>query len=515
MKKVFILIVFVTANIFAQNEWTLQPWMQVIGKYSGQKLGSAVSYLGKKNDSTLISVTDGSNNIYIYQIKSPADTIPIYTFKGISCLKGDFNGDGIPDLVITGNPTKIYLGKAPGVYDTTTAFFVKYSEPNGYSFGIHAAVGKINGDKYDDLVITDPDYPDLKAVGKLYIFWGGTSMDTIPNYTIQGDTIRAGFGWNVTTGNLNNDGYDDIIIKGYKTKSGLNGTVGFAYIKIFLGGETIDTTAWKYIEGGDNSDYGLSSFDINGDGIEDLLWTNYSAKDSMQSIYIHYSQNGDINTVPSLVIPFDAWASNIANAGDMNGDGYNDILTSGNYSDNAGNSYIFVFSGGPKMDTKFDAAVGLGGVSDMGAWGSITGIGDINGDGLADILVGAPEYNWFKEKGYWGIYLGSKNIPTPVLKEPNDNIPKTFKLNQNYPNPFNPSTIISWQLTKPAKVSLIIYNTLGQKLQELVNEEQTSGEHQVTFNANRYSSGVYFYRLTVVDGRGEIETAVKSLVLIK
>jgi hypothetical protein len=490
--------------------------MQVIGKYSGQKLGSAVSYLGKKNDSTLISATDDSNNIYIYQIKSPADTVPIYKFTGKSCLTGDFNGDGIPDLVITGNPVRIYLGKAPGVYDTTKTFFIKYSEPNGgFDFGSHVAVGKINGDKYDDLVIADAWYPNLyDGLGKIYVFWGGASMDTIAAYTFTGDYKYAGFGYNVTTGDLNNDGFNDIIVKGYdQSGSGPSGTVRFAYIKVYLGGNTIDTTAWKYIKGGDNSGYGMASFDVNGDGVKDLLWCNYSPKDSSQSVYIHYSLNGDIDTTPSIILP--GWAYYVTNAGDMNGDGYNDILIGGSGNDQGGNSYIFVFSGGPKMDTKFDAAVGLSGESELGASESMVGIGDINGDGYADILVGAPWYNWYANKGYWGIYLGSKNIPTPVLKEPGNALPKTFELFQNYPNPFNPSTTIGYKLSKPGKVSLIIYNILGQRLEKLVNEEQASGEHQVTFNAKNYPSGIYFYRLTVVNENGQIQTGTKSLVLIK
>jgi hypothetical protein len=499
------------ACLYAQNEWTLQPWMQVIGKYSGKKLGSAVSYLGKKNDSTLISATDDSNNIYIYQIKSPADTVPIYKFTGKSCLTGDFNGDGIPDLVITGNPVKIYLGKAPGVYDTSN-YFIKYKDADGDNFGAHLAVGKINGDKYDDLIICDVG-PNIYR-GKVYVFFGGVKMDTIPAYTLNGDSKLSFFGWNVATGDLNNDGFDDIIVKGFdQSGSGPNGTVRFAYIKIFLGGNKIDTTAWKYIKGGDNSGSGVASFDVNGDGVKDLLWCNYSPKDSSQSVYIHYSKNGDIDTTPSIILP-NSWSYNVTNAGDMNGDGYDDILISDNGSDQGGNSYLFVFSGGPKMDAKFDAAVGLGGGSNIGAWGSIVGIGDINGDGLDDILVGAPGYQWYGN-GYWGIYLGSKNIPDPVIKQPVNTLPKVFKLYQNYPNPFNPSTVISWQLTKPGKVSLIIYNTLGQKLQEPVNEEQASGEHKITFNAKNYPSGIYFYRLTVVNENGQIQTETKSLVLIK
>jgi len=76
-------------------------------------------------------------------------------------------------------------------------------------------------------------------------------------------------------------------------------------------------------------------------------------------------------------------------------------------------------------------------------------------------------------------------------------IPTEYKLNQNFPNPFNPSTIISYGIPKSGLVTLKIFNVLGQEVRTLVNQSQTAGMHQVTFNANSLNSGVYFYSLTV------------------
>ncbi len=72
----------------------------------------------------------------------------------------------------------------------------------------------------------------------------------------------------------------------------------------------------------------------------------------------------------------------------------------------------------------------------------------------------------------------------------------SFELSQNYPNPFNPSTKISYSITKPSNVSLVIYNMLGRKVAELVNEEKSAGTYEVNFDARELSSGIYFYRLT-------------------
>ncbi len=87
--------------------------------------------------------------------------------------------------------------------------------------------------------------------------------------------------------------------------------------------------------------------------------------------------------------------------------------------------------------------------------------------------------------------------------------PETFSLAQNYPNPFNPSTTISYSLPTTTTVSLRIFNTLGQEVALLVNEQNSPGYYQMTWNAS-VSSGIYFYRLQA----GEyVET--KKMILLK
>lgn len=74
-------------------------------------------------------------------------------------------------------------------------------------------------------------------------------------------------------------------------------------------------------------------------------------------------------------------------------------------------------------------------------------------------------------------------------------MPVKYLLGQNYPNPFNPTTTISYQLPEKAFVSLEIYNLLGQKVADLVNQIQAPGNHKVNFNASKLSSGTYIYRM--------------------
>ncbi len=88
--------------------------------------------------------------------------------------------------------------------------------------------------------------------------------------------------------------------------------------------------------------------------------------------------------------------------------------------------------------------------------------------------------------------------------------PTQFALFQNYPNPFNPSTTISYSLPKPARVSLRVFNTLGQEVASLMNGEKEAGTYQVTWNAASMPSGVYIYRLEA----GEFVES-KKLTLLK
>jgi hypothetical protein len=79
--------------------------------------------------------------------------------------------------------------------------------------------------------------------------------------------------------------------------------------------------------------------------------------------------------------------------------------------------------------------------------------------------------------------------------EIDNNIPKDFALYQNYPNPFNPSTIISYSIPEESFVSIKVYDLLGKEVATLVDERQTAGNYQKSFNADGLSNGVYFYRI--------------------
>jgi hypothetical protein len=94
--------------------------------------------------------------------------------------------------------------------------------------------------------------------------------------------------------------------------------------------------------------------------------------------------------------------------------------------------------------------------------------------------------------------------------------PTSFALEQNYPNPFNPETSIRYDLPEAATVRLSVYNTLGEEIALLVDEQEPAGSYQVKFNASALSSGMYFYRMQATSPGGErgfIQT--RRLMLVK
>ena len=77
-----------------------------------------------------------------------------------------------------------------------------------------------------------------------------------------------------------------------------------------------------------------------------------------------------------------------------------------------------------------------------------------------------------------------------------DPLPVLYLLEQNYPNPFNPSTQIRYSLPTPSKVRLTVHDLLGREVAVLVDEVQPAGYREAVWDASRFASGVYLYRLT-------------------
>ncbi|MFQ5499640.1 MAG: T9SS type A sorting domain-containing protein [Candidatus Zixiibacteriota bacterium] len=112
-------------------------------------------------------------------------------------------------------------------------------------------------------------------------------------------------------------------------------------------------------------------------------------------------------------------------------------------------------------------------------------------------------------KAYDTIVVATQ-LSTAVYDRISDLLPSEFELSQNYPNPFNPSTAIEFALPERADVALTVYNILGQEVERLVDDRLAAGYYRVDWDADRYASGLYFYRLI-----SESVTNQKKMMLVK
>ncbi len=103
-----------------------------------------------------------------------------------------------------------------------------------------------------------------------------------------------------------------------------------------------------------------------------------------------------------------------------------------------------------------------------------------------------------------------ERVNVTTVERVSDLIPTGYRLDQNFPNPFNPLTTISFAIPKRSSVKLILYNNIGKEVLELVDKELQPGEYSVKFDAKKFSTGIYFYRLTTDEF-----TQSKKLTLLK
>ena len=124
-------------------------------------------------------------------------------------------------------------------------------------------------------------------------------------------------------------------------------------------------------------------------------------------------------------------------------------------------------------------------------------------DNISDIQATSLSYR-LKQIDFDGSYEYSEVV------EVTNPAPTDFALQQNYPNPFNPVTTITYSLPVKSQVTLVVYNTLGESVVQLVNAEKEAGRYEVKFSATALPSGIYFYRLQANDF-----TQVKKMILLK
>ena len=503
------IIVLAIATLFpitlSTAQFVLQPWVQVFGTVPGQQLGAEVRGIAPTANLPYRASIRSFGNTGLYTLEAQSDTGARRLFTGGNMQTGDLNGDAWEDLVVrNGNTITIYWGTPSGIDTIAPLTFTGVGD-----FGHSICIGNIIGNATADLIIGAPSYPTAAvSQGRVSIYRGGMPVDTIPAVIINGDSAKYTLGNACAIGDLNDDGRNDLVVRGdHQT------TPRFNYVDIWFCGASFDTVKDIHLTGSEILADGLACFDANGDGIADLLWTNKDSTQIRADVWVHFGGTA-FSTAPSMKLlnpTAPTFGNVIANAGDMNGDGYDEIAV-GAYSVNQTDGFVFIFGGGPQIDPNFDAAVGMDLNSSFG-W-SVSGLGDVTGDGLSDIIVGAPDYAFGDQRGYWGIFKGDSAIRVTPVKE-GEQLPRVMTLHQAYPNPFNPQTTIRYDLSTSATVTLEVFNLLGQRVTLLVHGGKAPGSYEAVLDGSGLASGAYLYRLTARTQDGRTYTDTRRLTLVQ
>ena len=393
------------------------------GEAASNLFGFSVSTAGDVNGDGYADVIIGANNFgstrgksYVFMGGAAMDNIADIRITGeVTGIRfgysvssaGDMNGDGFSDFIIGAYGYLSARGRAyvyfGGSATDTIADIVMTGEASANYFGIAVSTaGDVNGDGYSDAIVGADGY--LSDKGRGYVYYGGPSPDNNADFIVTGEIGGSFYGTAVASaGDMNGDGYSDILIGA----TNINSSAGKMYV--YFGGVTPDTTADFSVGGESASNYlgeaVASAGDINGDGYSDIITSAYGNNLSTGKVYLYdYFMKNEI--ISDVIMTGDtansSFGRSVSSAGDVNGDGYDDVIVGA-----SGYLKAYIFFGGAYMDNIAD--VTMTGESTSYNFGlSVSSAGDVNGDGYADVVVGA--YGYLSNKGRAYLYLGGASM---------------------------------------------------------------------------------------------------------
>jgi hypothetical protein len=377
---------------------------------------------------------------------------------------GDVNGDGYSDVVV-GQPyytytsnsltldqagaVYLFLGSSNGVSTGWAQALVGHLEDAQFGFSVSTA-GDVNGDGYSDVIIGAPFYNAGETEeGRVFVFHGnGTAPLLTSNWIAQIDSANDWLGWSVAcAGDVNADGYADVVVGAPRFGANDEGKV-FAWFGGTNGLGPSGTAAnadWSAAGSWSGAKFGYSvagAGDIEADGFSDIvvgapLYDDGAYTD--QGIASCFRGGSDtVSSTTDWVMKggtknlTNGWA--VASAGDVNGDGYSDIIIGSPWFDNGqqNEGRIYVYWGGPTFDTAPDWQAELN--QGQSRFGISVAAGDFNADGTNDVVAGADFYDsgQTNEGMVWLWYGGKVNGPHSGAYGSQANVHWTAQGNQTW-----------------------------------------------------------------------------------